>query len=84
MSVSTPSIDGLLHIEDAGERALECGKYIAGGEAALSRVRGIRDDAIKSLLEAGVKPSEAARRSGMSLAHIKLVQRLRSGRLNGG
>ena len=76
MSVSPPSLAALQAIDDPAERARAATAYIGEREQAIDRARRIRDDAIGDLLESGTAKA-VSELVGMSVAHVKLVQRWR-------
>ena len=71
------SLESLVAETDPQTRARLCADYIAAGNAALASARKLRDEAIITLLASGERPSVVARGCGVSIAHVRLVQRLR-------
>lgn len=71
------TIDDLVGIQDAADRAAAAADYIQRGKAALTTARQIRDDAIIALLTSGNKPTAVARACKVSLSQVKLVKKLR-------
>lgn len=70
-----PNLDALRAISDPSELALAAGLYISQRLDAIERAREVRDDAIAQLMRNGMTAPEAAKASGMSLGHVRGIQR---------
>jgi hypothetical protein len=62
-------------INDPAEQALAASAYIAQREQAIETARKIRDRAIFALLMSDQGVTAVARATGMSVAHVRNIQR---------
>jgi predicted transposase YdaD len=65
-------------IRDDSQRLSAATAYIVQREEAIERARDLRDEAIVALLAAGRPVAEVAEIAGMSVAHVRQVQRWKS------
>jgi hypothetical protein len=73
MTAPAGSLDAVKSIRDREARIRAATEYIERAEAKAAEARHIRDTDVRALIEAH-GPSEAARRSGLSLSTVRLIK----------